>query len=184
MTPKSPDDIKRDLEQPSNKPIRSTSNPPVTLTKFSIFPAVFTSLKANLDLPAPKALPEDCATSYSQSFNFTPAMLFRFSALTFNAHKIHLDRQHCREIEGYRDLLVHGPLLLMLIFSVFNSRGHMVECLDYQNLAPVFVDEEIKVRIQQRKSHWSVWVVGPQGDLRVKGTAVLEPKAEDGKLAA
>lgn len=145
MAPKSAGDITRVLEQPSNKPIRT-----------------------------PRPFPEDCATSFSRSFNFTPAMLFRFSALTFNAHKIHLDTQHCLEVEGYRNLLVHGPLLLMLIFSVFNSRGHIVDSLDYQNLAPVFVDEEIKVCIQQRKSSWSVWITGPQGDLRVKGTAILE----------
>ncbi|KAJ4409730.1 hypothetical protein N0V82_009392 [Gnomoniopsis sp. IMI 355080] len=150
----SPKNIKEALEQPSNKSIRT-----------------------------PISFPQDCAASYSQTFNFTPTMLFRFSALTFNAHKIHLDLQHCRKVEGYRNLLVHGPLLLMLMFSVLNSRGHMVASLDYQNLAPVFVDEEIKVRVQQRKSNWSVYIVGPQNDLRVKGTAILEEKATNGHCA-
>ncbi|KAJ4392234.1 prephenate dehydratase [Gnomoniopsis smithogilvyi] len=180
MAPKSAGDITRVLEQPSNKPIRSQSNSSLfhdsqlSLAYVNFAISLTTYLKTNLDLTAPRPFPEDCATSFSRSFNFTPAMLFRFSALTFNAHKIHLDTQHCLEVEGYRNLLVHGPLLLMLIFSVFNSRGHIVDSLDYQNLAPVFVDEEIKVCIQQRKSSWSVWITGPQGDLRVKGTAILE----------
>lgn len=129
--------------------------------------------------------PHNSVSSYSQTFNFSPTMLFRFSALTFNAHKIHLDLQYCREVEGYRNLLVHGPLLLMLMLSVFNSHGHMVASLDYQNLAPVFVDEEIRVCIQQRKNNrnWSVRIVGLQGDLRVKGTAILEGKVTDGPFA-
>lgn len=134
----------------------------------------------DLDSPALKIPLQDCATSYSQSFAFTPAMLARFSAVTFNAHKIHFDPQHCREVEGYRDLLVHGPLLLILMFSLFNSRGHIVANLDYQNLAPVYVDEEITVCVQQRKDNWRVWIAGPQGDLRVKGTAVLLRATENG----
>lgn len=107
-------------------------------------------------------------------------MLFRFSAVTFNAHKIHIDPQHCREVEGYHNLLVHGPLLLILMFSVFNSHGHQLVSLDYQNLAPVFVDEEIKVCVQQRKNNWAVRIMGPLGDLRVKGTAIVEAEKEDG----
>lgn len=109
-------------------------------------------------------------------------MLFRFSAVTFNAHKIHVDPQHCREVEGYRNLLVHGPLLLMLMFSVFNSHGLHLVSLGYQNLAPVFVDEEIKVCVQQRKNNWVVRMTGPQGDLRVKGTARVDSGAENGRI--
>jgi 3-methylfumaryl-CoA hydratase len=40
----------------------------------------------------------------------TPALLFRFSALTYNAHRIHYDRDYCRDVEGYPGLLTHGPL--------------------------------------------------------------------------
>lgn len=110
----------------------------------------------------------------------TPALLFRFSALTFNAHAIHLDRQHCREVEGYRDLLVHGPLLLTLMFSALRgaleSRGKSVKSLDYRNLAPVYVNEEMKVCVREGKENkWDVWIASPEGGgLCVKGTAVVE----------
>lgn len=115
-----------------------------------------------------------------------PALLFRFSALTFNAHAIHLDRQHCREVEGYRNLLVHGPLLLTLIFAALrgtlastgSSTGDdvgVVKRLDYRNLAPVYVGEEVKVCVRENQGgKWDVWIVGPTGGLCVKGSAVVD----------
>ncbi|KAA8572448.1 hypothetical protein EYC84_003068 [Monilinia fructicola] len=50
------------------------------------------------------------------------SLLFRFSALTFNAHAIHLDPQYCREVEGHKDLLLHGPLSLVFMISVLRSQ--------------------------------------------------------------
>jgi len=47
------------------------------------------------------------------------AMLFRYSALTFNSHRIHYDREYARESEGYVDLVVHGPLTATLLMDVF-----------------------------------------------------------------
>ena len=43
------------------------------------------------------------------SWDISPVFLFRFSALTYNAHRIHYDRDYARDIEGYPGLLVHGP---------------------------------------------------------------------------
>ena len=44
-----------------------------------------------------------------------PVLLFRFSALTFNAHRIHYDRDYARDVEGYAGLVVHGPLLATML---------------------------------------------------------------------
>ncbi len=44
-----------------------------------------------------------------------PTLLFRFSALTYNAHRIHYDRQYATEVEGYSGLVVHGPLQAILL---------------------------------------------------------------------
>ncbi|KAK3401155.1 hypothetical protein B0T20DRAFT_451759 [Sordaria brevicollis] len=51
------------------------------------------------------------------SFTMTPdaTLLFQFSALTFNAHAIHLDPEYAREVEGYKERLVHGPLTLVIM---------------------------------------------------------------------
>lgn len=48
-----------------------------------------------------------------------PALLFRYSALTFNAHRIHYDRDYARDVEGYPGLVVHGPLIATLLMDHF-----------------------------------------------------------------
>lgn len=119
----------------------------------------------------------------------TPALLFRFSALSFNAHLIHFDREHCRKVEGYRETLVHGPLLLTLLCTVLRetllkTTGSgkplpTIRTIDYRNLAPVHVDETIRVCVRQRDGNedstgkWYVWVEGQDGGLRVKGSATV-----------
>lgn len=53
----------------------------------------------------------------------TRPTLFRYSALTFNAHRIHLDPEYCREEEGHPDCLVHGPLTATLLMDLLVKRG-------------------------------------------------------------
>merc|ERR1711964_810542 len=59
---------------------------------------------------------------FSVSLTPNAGLLFRFSALSFNAHRIHLDPHYTREVEGHRHLLVHGPLTLVLMLSVLRSQ--------------------------------------------------------------
>ncbi|MEU9455139.1 hypothetical protein [Streptomyces sp. NPDC048277] len=63
-----------------------------------------------------------------------PALLFRFSALTANAHRIHYDTPHARDGEGYPGLVVHGPLLALLMFELprRHSPGSRVRSLSYR----------------------------------------------------
>ncbi|KAG4433921.1 hypothetical protein IFR05_010590 [Cadophora sp. M221] len=116
---------------------------------------------------------------FSVSLTPNANLLFRFSALTFNAHRIHLDPQYTREVEGHRNLLVHGPLTLVLMLSVLRSqipKGKMIVRFDYKNLAPLYVDEEMKICVRrdpQRKEKFDVWVEGKEGGYAVKGTAEI-----------
>lgn len=111
-------------------------------------------------------------------FTATPAVLFRFSALSFNAHAIHLDPAHCRAAEGYELPLVHGPLLLVLMLSALRTaalaKGQVppaAKGLEYVNLQPVFVDETMRVCVRPAGVRWHVWVEGEDGRLCVKGSA-------------
>jgi hydroxyacyl-ACP dehydratase HTD2-like protein with hotdog domain len=71
-------------------------------------------------------------------------LLFRFSALTANAHRIHYDQPYCREIEGYPDLVVHGPLLVLLMLELV--RPHRpVDTLSYRLRHPVFLGDPFLV---------------------------------------
>ncbi|KAK0710970.1 HotDog domain-containing protein [Lasiosphaeris hirsuta] len=126
------------------------------------------------------------------SFSFTlrpdATLLFHFSALSYNAHAIHLNPEYARAQEGYRGLLVHGPLTLVLMLSALRhfskTQDTWVESIDYRNLAPLYVDEELKVCAREIESsaattpgtkRWQVWIEGPDGGLAVRGTAVTSP---------
>ncbi|KZZ87302.1 hypothetical protein AAL_08407 [Moelleriella libera RCEF 2490] len=113
---------------------------------------------------------------YTISMLPTATHLFHFSALTFNAHAVHLDAQRARSTDGHRDLLVHGPLTLALMLHVLGGR---VADITYRNYAPLYVDEIMTVCVGgaedvagSRVRH--VWVDGPDGGLAVKGTATME----------
>lgn len=65
--------------------------------------------------PPPTALPADL--QWREAYPVDPVLLFRFSALTFNAHKIHYNRQYATEEEKYPGLVVHGPLQALLLLG-------------------------------------------------------------------
>ncbi|KAI8940725.1 hypothetical protein NX059_001990 [Plenodomus lindquistii] len=112
----------------------------------------------------------------------TRSLLFRFSALTFNAHLIHLDPEYARNVEGHRNLLVHGPLSLTLMLQAMwhhlrkeGQNREVLERIDYRNLAPLYCDEEMRICASKKiatesGSTWDVWIEGPTGGVAVKGT--------------
>ncbi|KAJ5466740.1 hypothetical protein N7539_009469 [Penicillium diatomitis] len=144
---------------------------------------IFMRAKSKLELEADQALfekpgrivkaPSDATFRHSILPN--KSLLFRFSALTFNAHSIHLDRSYTQEEEGYRNLLVHGPLTLTLLLSVlerhFKGLGLEVNSIEYKNLAPLYVDEVLTICAKLKSGEvWDVWIEGPDGSLAVRAT--------------
>lgn len=114
--------------------------------------------------------------SFRHSVVPTKALLFRFSALTFNAHSIHIDKEYTQNQEGFRNVLVHGPLTLTLLLSVLqrhlNGFGLQVDHIEYKNLAPLFVEEQLTIcgKPKNEEDTWDVWIEGPDGGLAVRGT--------------
>lgn len=108
----------------------------------------------------------------------TPVSLFRFSALTFNPHKIHYSVPWARDVEGHPDLVVHGPLNLIGILDlwrdvVHSGRGDVLpESITYRATSPVYVEEEYRIVLKGG----DVRVV--KGGARDKGDDVLVMKAE------
>lgn len=74
-----------------------------------------------------------------------PVMLFRFSALTFNAHRIHYDRDYATQVEGYRGLVVHGPFVATLLLDhVLRQRpGWRPSHFEFRAAAPAFAGEPL-----------------------------------------
>ncbi|MFF1357363.1 MaoC family dehydratase N-terminal domain-containing protein [Streptomyces sp. NPDC058297] len=75
----------------------------------------------------------------------SPPLLFRYSALTANAHRIHYDEPYARDVEGYPGLVVHGPLLVQLMLELARREapGREIHTLSYRLRKPVFVGERV-----------------------------------------
>ena len=94
--------------------------------------------------PAPTPLPP-CA--WSDSVKIDPVLLFRFSALTFNAHRIHYDRTYASEVEKYPGLVIHGPLQAALLFDAACRREpqRTPARFEFRGVRPLFDFEAISV---------------------------------------
>jgi 3-methylfumaryl-CoA hydratase len=74
------------------------------------------------------------------------ALLFRFSAVTFNGHRIHYDRDYATRIEGYPGLVVHGPLTAMLLAgSASLHLGKPLRSFAFRASSPLFVDQPLRI---------------------------------------
>jgi 3-methylfumaryl-CoA hydratase len=78
------------------------------------------------------------------AIDVSPTLLFRFSALTYNAHRIHYDRDYARDVEGYPGLLAHGPLQVLAMAEAARTAGYSggnhAGCLsfEYRLTSPLF----------------------------------------------
>lgn len=89
--------------------------------------------------PTPRPLPVLPDGSWSMMVTPTPTLLFRFSALTFNAHRIHYDRPYATEVEGYPGLVVHGPLTAVLLMELVRRHtSQSVRTFEFRGQAPLF----------------------------------------------
>jgi 3-methylfumaryl-CoA hydratase len=74
-----------------------------------------------------------------------PVLLFRFSALTYNGHRIHYDRPYATQVEGYPDLVIHGPLLALLALELarVQAADRVVRSFNYRLVRPAFLPSRL-----------------------------------------
>lgn len=72
--------------------------------------------------PAPVVQPAPEGSDFSRTIHPDPVLLFRYSALTFNGHRIHYDQPYATGVEGYPGLVVHGPLLATLLMDLLRRQ--------------------------------------------------------------
>ena len=123
--------------------------------------------------PRPEAAPADAA--WQRTVMPDPVLLFRFSALTFNAHRIHYDADYCRTVEGYPGLVVHGPMLALLMLDLVGRHcpGRVLRRFDYRAASPLFAGEPFTVCGRPDGEGAVLWVTGSQGQLATAGTVVF-----------
>jgi 3-methylfumaryl-CoA hydratase len=89
--------------------------------------------------PVPTAFTPPDDSVWTRTITPDARLLFRFSALTFNAHRIHYDRPYSRDEEGYPGLVVHGPLTAMLLADLVRRHTpRAVASFSFRGLAPLF----------------------------------------------
>lgn len=117
--------------------------------------------------PTPTELPPVPDGGWSRTVAPDPRLLFRFSALTFNAHRIHYDRPYAMNEEGYPGLVVHGPLTAILLMELVRQHaGRDVAGFSFRMQSPLFDLDPFRL------------VGVPSGD-----QVALEAQAPDGKTA-
>jgi 3-methylfumaryl-CoA hydratase len=82
--------------------------------------------------------------------DMTPQLLFRFSAFTFNGHRIHYDYPYAVNEEGYDGLVVHGPLQAALVLNQISTvLGHVPRRFDYRCVAPLIAGQTTDVETRR-----------------------------------
>ncbi len=101
-------------------------------------------------------------------------LLFRFSALTFNAHRIHYDREYARVEEGYPGLVVHGPLLaLQLMAFASEVAGAPVVGFEFRSERPMFDLVPYALQATPLDEKVELVALGPDGQIAQRATATL-----------
>ena len=107
--------------------------------------------------------------------------LFRYSALTFNGHRIHYDRRYVTEVEGYPGLIVHGPLIATLLVDLVrrHSPAQWISGFQFKAVRPTFDLNPFRVnaRPQADGRTIDVWANDHDGYLTMTGTVTLENNA-------
>lgn len=130
-----------------------------------------------LDAPAagiPSRAASMGAADVSRDVRPSPVLLFRYSALTFNGHRIHYDRNYVTEVEGYPGLIVHGPLQATMLIQLAAqlNRDTPVRTFSFRALSPLFDISNVSLKGRMEDgSTAKLWVAGDSGVLHMEAKA-------------
>ncbi|KAG2227897.1 hypothetical protein INT45_002135 [Circinella minor] len=141
------------------------------------------SIKSTI-IPEPKQTmaKELPRTDFSMDLIPSPILLFRFSALTFNSHMIHYNHIYSTTVENHRGCLVHGPMSFMLMTNELNKYlktiddSQHIKFLSYRCQSPLVVNEPVQIQGKAKSDEpgkYDVWVADQNGNMAVKGTAIV-----------
>jgi 3-methylfumaryl-CoA hydratase len=125
--------------------------------------------------PAPRMAPADAA--WSRTITPDPVLLFRYSALTFNGHRIHYDRSYVTGVEGYPGLIVHGPLIATLLADLLQRElpQARMAAFSFRAVGPLFDIEPFTVcgRPDPDGRTVHLWAQNQRGELAMQAEATL-----------
>jgi 3-methylfumaryl-CoA hydratase len=125
--------------------------------------------------PKPQAAPTEHA--WERTIHPDDVLLFRYSALTFNGHRIHYDRRYVTEVEGYPGLVVHGPLIATLLLDLLRRKlpDASVARFAFRAVGPLFDIAPFSVCGTPERDGKTVklWARNADGALAMDATATL-----------
>ena len=124
--------------------------------------------------PTPPPQPAPPTSAFSRTLVPDPVLLFRYSALTFNGHRIHYDRKYVTEVEGYPGLVVHGPLIATLLLDLLRRERPQarVTRFAFKAVRPIFDLHAFSVHGQPEGEHAvQLWARDHEGFLAMTATA-------------
>ena len=126
--------------------------------------------------PAPVGVPAPANATWTREVRPDDVLLFRYSALTFNSHRIHYDRRYVTEVEGYPGLIVHGPLIATLLLDLLRRQlpTAQVRHFSFKAMTPLFDTSPFRVcgRLESGNTV-RLWAVTPEGHLAMDASAEL-----------
>ncbi len=125
---------------------------------------------------APEALHEGALApvpdaDLSLDLDTDPVLLFKFSALTFNGHRIHYDADYARDSERYPGPVVHGPLTALLLAGLASDANPGVSRFAFRARAPLYCGERLRLRGELGEGHVSLTAYRPDGAVAMTAEA-------------
>lgn len=109
---------------------------------------------------------------YCRSIEASPPFLFRYSALTFNSHRIHYDRRYAQEVEFYRGLVVHGPLQATLLMNLaMELRGRQPSRFTFRSQSALFDEDDVLLHAAEEGSGLRLWTARRNGPIATSAYA-------------
>lgn len=123
--------------------------------------------------PAPTRAPTD--EQFSRRLQPDPVWLFRYSALTFNGHRIHYDHRYVTEVEGYPGLVVHGPLIATLLVDLVRREwpSARIRAFDFKAVGPLFDPHPFTLCGKAQADGMALWARDHEGHLAMQAQAIL-----------
>jgi 3-methylfumaryl-CoA hydratase len=123
------------------------------------------------------AKPASTTARWQKIITPDPVLLFRYSALTFNGHRIHYDRSYVTEVEGYPGLIVHGPLIATLLVDLLLEKMPAISLLEFsfRAVSPLFDIEPFTVCAEPHADGRTIalWAMNHRGELAMQAQAMV-----------
>lgn len=131
---------------------------------------------AEAPVSAPAA-PQEPAADWRERMQADPVLLFRYSAVTFNSHRIHYDETYAQQEEGYPGLVVHGPLTATLLAKKLTGQGRgRMTGFSFRARQPLFCNRPMAIcgRAAPEAGQFTLWAETETGAVAMSASASLE----------